>query len=252
LSVSHWGRRWQVSAGVFGQESGDVDETGQAEAWALTGRATFAPVLRERAVVHLGGALSRRTPNADLPEDANRVRFRSRPETVVNQARFLNTGQIEETDHVAYYNAEAAVVYGPVSAQGEFTAVTVHRMNDLESANFRGGYAAVSWFLTGESRPYEAAAGEFGRVIPRARSGAWELTARYSTMTLNDEDVDILGGKGTNYTVGLNWHVNQNFKFMVNYVRVELDDNAAPDGGTEPFTTGDKFNIVQVRAALAL
>ena len=254
LSVSRWGKRWQASAGVFGQESGDVDESGQAEAWAVTGRVTVAPVLAERRVVHLGGALSRRTPNADVPDDANRVRFRARPETVVNQARFLSTGQIEQTDHVAYYNAEAAVVFGALSAQGEFTAVTVHRMNDLKSANFSGGYAAVSLFLTGESRPYESSAGEFGRVIPRSRHGAVELAGRFSRMSLNDTDsgVDIAGGKGTNYTLGLNWHVNQNFKFMVNYVRVVLDDNAAPDGGTEPFVTGDKFNIVQVRAALAL
>lgn len=232
-----------------------MDESGQAEAWALTGRVTFAPVLADRRVVHVGGALSRRTPNAAVPDDANRVRFRARPETVVNQARFLSTGQIHDVDHTSYYNAEAAVVYGPLSAQGEFTAVTVHRMNDLKSANFSGGYGAVSFFLTGESRPYEAWAGEFGRVIPRSsRYGAWELAARYSTMSLNDTDagVDITGGKGTNYTLGLNWHVNQNFKFMVNYVRVVLDDNAAPDGGTEPLVAGDKFNIVQLRAALAL
>ena len=78
--------------------------------------------------------------------------------------------------------------------------------------------------------------------------------ARVSTMDLDDAaaSVNILGGKGTNYTLGLNWYVNPNFRMMANYVRVVLNGNAKPDGGTAPFVTGDKFNIVQVRAALSL
>jgi phosphate-selective porin len=33
--------------------------------------------------------------------------------------------------------------------------------------NFGGFYAQASWFLTGESRPYDSTAGDFKRLIPR-------------------------------------------------------------------------------------
>lgn len=252
VAYSRWGDRWQVSGGLFGQEIGDVDATGQDEGWGATIRVTAAPILRDRQVLHLGLATSRRTPNAAATP--NRVRFRARPETYVNQARFLSTGQIANVKYTSYYDAELAAVSGPLTVQSEATRVDVHRLAGLPTANFWGGYVAVSWFLTGETRPYLPQEGEFDRIYPRSTHGAWEVAARVSTMDLNDfsSGVNILGGQGTNYTLGLNWYVNANFKFMANYVRVTTDVHAVPDGGTAPFIPGDDFDVVQVRAALAL
>ena len=52
--------------------------------------------------------------------------------------------------------------------------------------NFDGFYTSLSWFVTGESRPYDHQAGCFARVIPkrnfdwgRGGWGAWELAAFY-------------------------------------------------------------------------
>ena len=254
LSYSRWSDRWQFSAGVFGQGSGDVDATGQNQGYGVTGRFTVAPILADRKVLHLGGAVSRRTPDAAAPTSAEQLRIRARPETNINKARFLSTGKILSVDNEFLYNGELAGVYGPFSLQAEYTHADVHRLHGLSTASFWGGYAFVSYFLTGESRRYLASEGEFDRVYPRSTSGAWEIAARVSTMDLDDAapSVNILGGKGTNYTLGLNWYVNPNFRMMANYVRVVLNGNAKPDGGTAPFVTGDKFNIVQVRAALSL
>ena len=60
-----------------------------------------------------------------------------------------------------------------------------------------------------------------------------------------------MGGKATNYTAGLTWHINTNLKWMVNFVRVETDENSEPDLGVDPIVAGDKFNIIQTRFALA-
>ncbi|HET7024746.1 MAG TPA: porin [Gemmatimonadales bacterium] len=252
MSYSHWGDRWQVSGGIFGQEVGDVDATGKDEGWGATARFTAAPILTGTHVLHVGIATSRRTPNAAAT--SNRMRFRARPETYVNQARFLSTGQIANVKYSSYYNAELAAVSGPVSLQGEYTRVDVHRLIGLPMASFNGGYVFVSYFLTGESRRYLPQEGEFDRVYPHSKHGAWEVAARVSTLDLNDftSGVGILGGQGTNYTLGLTWYVNPNFKFMGNYVRVTTDVHSIPDAGSAPFTPGDDFNVFQFRAALAL
>lgn len=250
---SVWGSHWQASGGIFGQAPPDVDETGQDEATGFTGRVTVAPVIGTRRLLHLGVSASRREPDAGAAADANQQRFRARPETMVNRARFISTGKIKNVDHTSLYNAEFAAVGGPFSLQAEYTRAVVRRLGDLESAKFGGGYVFGSVFLTGESRPYLAHEGEFDRVIPKSRKGAVEIAARFSTLSLNDTTtgVAITGGKGTNYTLAANWYVNANFKFSINYVRVTTDENAKPDQGTAPLLSGDNFNIVQIRWALA-
>jgi phosphate-selective porin OprO/OprP len=253
LGYVRWGSWWQATVGAFGQTAGSVDESGRDEGYAFTGRATMAPINTQGHLLHFGGAISRRTPNGDPAPDTNTVRFRARPETNVSQARFLTTGKIRLVDHYTSFNGEFAGVYGPASLQAEYTRMDVSRMSGLPTPSFNGGYVFASYFFTGETRPYIAEEGEFDRVIPKSSIGAWEIAARVSTLNLNDNTtgVNILGGKGTNYTVGLNWHMNANFKWMLNYVRVITDDNAKPDLGITPFKTGDKFNIIQTRVSLA-
>ena len=254
MSYSRWGDRWQVSGGVFGQGSGDVDETGQDQGYGLTLRASMAPQFAEGRVLHLGVGVSRRTADAADPADGKQMRIRARPETNQNKARFFSTGKVDDVAYELLFNGELAAVRGPLSFQAEYTRAQFHRMNDLETANFWSGYAFVSYFLTGESRRYLPHEGEFDRIFPRSTNGAWEIAARYSTIDLNDPSsgVGILGGRGNNYTLGVNWYVNANFRFMANYVRVITDQNAVPDSGTDPLTGNDHFSIVQVRASLAL
>ncbi len=253
LGYVRWGSWWQTAVGAFGQTAGTVDASGRNEGYAFTGRLTMAPINSEGRLLHFGGAISRRTPNGDPPPDTNTVRFRARPETNVSQARFLTTGKIRLVDHYTSFNGEFATVYGPTSLQAEYTRMDVSRLNNLATPSFNGGYAFISYFLTGETRPYLVEEGEFDRLVPTRSTGAWEIAVRASTLNLNDNTtgVNILGGKGTNYTVGLNWYMNANFKWMLNYVRVIMDDNAKPDLGIAPFQTGDKFNIIQTRLSLA-
>jgi phosphate-selective porin OprO/OprP len=213
----------------------------------------FAPINRDGALLHFGGAFSRRTTDAAAGSDTNTVRFRARPETNISRARFLTTGKVRFVDHTNYYNGELVTTFGPLTAQAEYSRVALVRLGDRPQATFDGMYVSASYFLTGEHRPYVMEEGEFDRVFPRSPHGAWEIAARWSTMDLNDrsEGVNILGGRGTNVTLGLNWHINANFKWMFDYTRVSNDANAKPDIGIAPLTTGDKFNIFQTRFALA-
>lgn len=253
VGYARWGKAWQAAVGAFGQSAGSVDASGRDEGYGLTGRLTVAPINSEGRLLHFGGALSMRTPPGDPAPDTNTMRFRARPETNVSQARFFTTGKIRLVDHTSLYNGEFAGVFGPASIQAEYTNAVVRRLNDLPNASFNGSYAFVSYFLTGETRPYLVEEGEFDRIIPRSSIGAWEIAARVSGIDLNDNStgVNINGGKGTNYTLGLNWYINANFKLMLNYVRVVTDNNAKPDLGIAPFQTGDRFNILQTRFALA-
>jgi phosphate-selective porin OprO/OprP len=254
LGYAHWGTWWQAAVGAFGQPAGSVDASGRDEGYGLTGRVTIAPINRPGRLLHLGGAISRRTPNGDPAPDTNTVRFRARPETNVSQARFFTTGKIRLVDYTMLMNGELAGVYGPWSLQAEYTKADVHRLSGLATPTFHAEYAFVSYFLTGETRPYLVEEGEFDRIVPKSSSlGAWEIAARVSGIDLNDPStgVNIAGGRGTNYTLGINWYINANFKWMLDYTRVVTDKNAKPDLGVAPFVAGDRFNMIQTRVALA-
>ena len=182
-SYTRWGERWHASAGVFGEEPPDVDETGEDDGLGFSGRFVFTPVHEDNRVVHLGASATRRTPDAG---SGDRVRFRQRPETHVNRARFLNTGRIRDVDSYQALGVEAAARFGNVRAQAEYIATDVKRMGAAADASFDGWYAYLAWSPTGDRQPYLMDAAEFGRLVPRSKRGAWELAVRYSTVDLND------------------------------------------------------------------
>ena len=71
--------------------------------------------------------------------------------------------------------------------------------------------------------------------------GAWEVGLRYSYIDLNDEDIQ--GGEEKNFTVGLNWYLNRNIRFMFNYIFAHVEDSNA---GTQFLRDGDT-DIFQMR-----
>ena len=60
-----------------------------------------------------------------------------------------------------------------------------------------------------------------------AHDGGWgaiELLARYDVLDLTDADFQSIGGravnrKGETWTLGVNWYLNPNLKFVANYIR---------------------------------
>ncbi len=247
-----WGRRWQAAGGFFGPELEDsVDTIGESQTNSLVGRVTALPFDDNGNLLHLGVAAAKMQPAAateDDLSDANRWRVRARPETHVNRGRFISTPQVRNVDHASLYGAEAAAVLGPLSFQAEYNREVLRRTDTtLPEPMYEGFYGYISWFPTGDRRPYDRAAGEFTRVVPKHSRGALELLARYSMMDLNDVDAGVRGGRTEIVTVGANWYANANVRLMVNWLWVDNDENARGDRGYLP---RDKFNVLQARLAM--
>lgn len=286
LSYSHWGNNWQFSAGAFGQAGGTFNDkdtltgggAGTSQRLNLVGRASFAPLNEKGRVLHFGAAIARMKPDvakiatsgSDLPDrlDASRiVKLDSRAETHVSRAKFLSTGDMKYVNSTDMLGLEFAGVFGPVSFQSEYQKADVKRLSTpvttVKDHGFSGYYGFVSWFPTGESRPYSASEGEFGRVIPKSKMGAFELALRYSTLDLNDAtSVDpIYGGSAKNVTAACNWYFNANHRLMFDVTQVDNDKYAKPGkdfaplpAGTSTTQTpiyGDDFRVFAIRYAIA-
>ena len=186
----------------------------------------------EARLLHLG-------LSADVLYSGNSyVSYRSRPESHL-APYVIDTGDIA-ADGALVLGAEAAWVNGPFSVQGEYLHSSV-RENDGQVPSFNGCYGAVSWFLTGESRPYDRTEGRFGRVIPRRNFafghggwGAWEIAARYSYVDL--DSADIHGGRLSMLMAGVNWYLHSHMKWRFDYGFGHVSGHS-PEGNLNIFQT---------------
>jgi phosphate-selective porin OprO and OprP len=238
-------QRMTWALGLF-SESDDSGNSLLHEDWHATARLTGLPWYVEdakgRQYLHLGLSGTFIDPTNSPAGDF--VRYRSRPEAHLAR-RYVDTGPISASS--AYQmSAEAAFVFGPFSAQGEYFHAWVDRPAGLETADFDGFYLLASYFLTGEHRPYRRAYGTFDRVKPNRNfglkegggPGAWEVLLRYSQLDLNDGP--ITGGRLNDVTGGVTWYLNPNWKIMFNYVFAHLNRGAA-DGDAHIFET--RFHV---------
>jgi phosphate-selective porin OprO/OprP len=214
--------RWSLSAGLFGEDMASAKDI-RDQGVALTGRLTFRPKSRDDKLCHLGTSFSYRKVAGDDP-----LSYRNRPESGLTNVRYVNTGEISEVDSVARTGVEAALGQGPLSFQAEYIGAYMDRESGYDDLFFHGWYALLSWFPTGESRPYIPREGIFGYPRITSKHGAVELAARYSMLDLSDGTVK--GGQERNLTFAANWYISSRVRLMLNYVLVFADDHATDNG----------------------
>ena len=247
------------STGNRGFDSGDGE-------YSSTTRATFLPLYADngRRLIHIGGDYSHRSfNNTDGPNPS----FSSRTSVRLGTPLLLSTadtGLFKTANSVDLWAAELAGVWGPLSVQAEVLAAQVENSAAFgpkpgtlaPNPLYWGGYVQVSYFLTGENRPYNKKTGVFERVVPHENfflvkteqdnrplfgRGAWELTARGDYLDLRSDGYinpanagTKVGGTGVlqDIVLGVNWYWNPNAKFQVNYVRAWRDGDGRNTSGT--------------------
>jgi phosphate-selective porin OprO/OprP len=224
IGLNSYNNFGSYSVGIF-SENEAVNEAKNGE--GASTRVSYAPWHGKTQTLHLGFSLQYRTPPG-LTDSDKSIKYRVRPEAHIDDKRLLDTGDLNNISHYSINGLEAAWVNGSFSLQGEYIRSTLSR-KDLNDLTFNGFYTYASWFITGESRPYNIKNGTFGRIKPNQNMGevgigAWEVALRLSQLDLNDQMVT--GGKERNITLALNWYPNPNIRFMFNYIHADTDDNA--------------------------
>jgi len=189
-------------------------------------------------LLHLGVAYCHRNS-----ADKNKTSFSYSSEPEIHLVPdFVDTGNFPGR-YANLVGLETALVYGPLSVQGEFIQSFVNRKDSSDVGYFKGFYAYASYFLTGEHRNYDKFWGVFSGLEPnknfslkKGTFGALELAARYSYLDFCSGDIS--GGALSDITAGCNWYLNAYMKVMLNYV------HAHPNG------VGDA-DIVAVRCQVA-
>jgi phosphate-selective porin OprO/OprP len=216
--------------------------------WCFDARAAWLPYYDEpsngRYLVHLGGSYSHRhigalTPTATYNQNIaystlnGLAEFSTR--SWVGSQGPIGFGTEADSNEWNQLNPEFLVIWGAASFQAEYFQLF---MNSGEQ--FNGGYAFLSYFLTGENRAYRKDLKTIDRTQPfepffwvdSAKGqccgwGAWELTTGYSWVNLDDghDTVATTPANSTNrrrgfngdWIVGVNWYQNAWSKMYFDY-----------------------------------
>lgn len=217
---------WAAALVRNADANGNRTEGSAGGEYNYTARVTGVPVYLNDGsdLVHLGAGFSRRMPNDD------KVRYQSRPEIHLGP-QFIDTGTIEKVTSVDMVNLELAAVHGPLTFQAEYFYNNVN--TERNNPKFSGEYAFISYFMTGETRPYNTGTGLFDAVKPlrnfndgKGGRGAWETLFRVSQLDL--QDAPVKGGELIDLTFGLNWYLNPNARIMFNFIHYYLREKG-PD-----------------------
>ncbi|HEY1137934.1 MAG TPA: porin [Xanthomonadaceae bacterium] len=185
------------------------------EGVGYAGRVTWAPINRDNATLHLGAWFSSENLNngtAATTAVANYAGRRGPSQTIASLAP--TRGKT-----ISAYAVEAAGSFGPTFFQSEYVRSTFEQPTTADQ-DVTTWYVQGSWILNGGHKPYKSATGVFGS--PKVgENGLWELTARYDTI----ENEDILNREATSWLLGLNYYVNPNLRFMLNYTKGENEVN---------------------------
>ena len=150
-------------------------------------------------------------------------------------------------------NLEAALVLGAFSLSSEYAVTHVSDVFEQSTPVFAGArgnvtyqatYVETGLFVTpGDRRRYDKTTGTWARTIPVENAfivkndctrkyccGAVQLVARYTFLDLVDGDPVLTptsggarAGQQHDATLGVNWYINSQTWFMINYVATHLD-----------------------------
>jgi phosphate-selective porin OprO/OprP len=229
-------------------------------------RVTGLPVYLDdgRILVHLGADYFHQTLADNTLTVANRLPLRAGAGST-QVPNLLATGTFFTPNGGNIASIEGAMIAGPFSLSAEYAvAWTADVFENFDGVNFTGPRGNVSYsafyvetgcFLTpGDRRRFDRKSATWDRSVPEVNAlgckddeghwcfgrGAVELLARLSyldlesgspTLTPTSSTAGARAGRQRDLTLGVNWYLNSQTRFMVNYVWTHLDSVVAGASG---------------------
>lgn len=215
---------YTVAFGAFSQNAAE-STTAKSGGYQLAARATksFNYDDVKTDIIHVGGSVRWRDLNNQTNNET--VIYRARP-YFYDTNRSINTGNLNNVAGDLFLGPEFALVRGPFTFQTEGGWLWVDGTHGRDNASgLWGGYADVSYYLTGETRRYQRGAFRTTKVLNPVNQGgwgAWQLAARVDYLDLNDFDSDIRGGQQWIAALGVNWLPLDYIKMSLVYAHTEV------------------------------
>ncbi len=163
--------------------------------------------------------------------------------TPATNGTFADGERLRISPQAYYYFGRFGVLGEYVKVSQDVTRVTPTAGTRSASLDTTAWHAQFSWFITGEDESFKGFTPTTVFSLDQHTWGAFEFVARYHELDIDDDA--FTGGadsfanpatsasKASAWGVGVNWYLNQNYKWSLNYDVTRFDGGAA-NGADRP------------------
>jgi len=155
--------------------------------WSVTARTAYAPIKKEKMVLHLGVSGSYRVPKIqELGDPENSFRYGENAETEINRKKYIDTDWVPYCKTKTIMGFEAAYAVKNFRVQGEYLRTDITRDADKvpegeDKYSMDGFYIMGAWLINNADYYYNMGDAEFSQIDFRNQEkGAFEVALRYS------------------------------------------------------------------------
>lgn len=188
-----------------------------------------------------GNATSTLLPSYRTPGQVSFFSFRSfaaaSGTTPAVNGTFADGKRVRFTPQAYYSLANFSVLGEYVQVSQDVTRVTPDAGTRSATLDSNAWQVQLAWFVTGEEETFKGFAPNTVFSLDNHTWGAWELVARYHELDIDDDaftggtnsfaNPATAASKATAWGVGVNWYLNQNYKWSLNYDVTRFDGGAA-------------------------
>lgn len=222
--------------------------------YGVGGRVTALPIYEDggRTLLHVGAGYFHQALEDHRFSVASRPLLRAGAGGT-QTPNLVFTGTFFSPNGADVINVEGALVLGPFSLSSEYAVAHINDVFEQSTPDFSGPRGDVTYqaayvegglFVTpGDQRRYDKKTGTWARTLPLENAyfvkhdalrnschGAVQLVARYTYLDLVGGDPVLTptsggarAGRQHDVTLGVNWYLNSQTYFMLNYVATRID-----------------------------
>lgn len=223
VSIGNWSEKDNYLWNLGGYEAKGVKTSDDRDGCDFVARFAFLPWENpsDGSFLHLGASYVYKNRN-----ESTALKYDAKPEYGLAKTS-ISSGNIADVSAINAVGLELIYAWGSLAIQSE---LYYEFLNDAHSSTVSGGYVQAGYWLTGEYYNYAKGYGTLSRntvCAPFFRyckdsalargPGAWQLTYRFSWLDLSDFNY-AMAGKIYDHTFGVNWHLNDHTRVMLNYI----------------------------------
>lgn len=196
------------------------------QTYATTTRFVYRPMRDINRLIHIGCALSLRTPDSE-EKNSNSYRTTSISSCGVTSLLGENILSANITDSKLQIKSlfEFLAYYRKFLFQTEYIRSDVVRHNNYSTYSAKGAYIQLCYLIKGNTYGYDDAYAIPTRPLD---SGSLELALRLNHTDLNNKKSAINGGSENDISLGLNYYVNRYISVKVNGSYTFVGENCNP------------------------
>lgn len=234
VSYTYFSPQYYVSGGVFCGDGLNFQKAIK-QGWNTTLRAVYRPIMQDGKLLHVGvGGLYKR-PDRNIETQEQTVDLHSKGVTYLPVPYVLEQS-FKDVDFQCQWNVEMITCLGRGFFQAEYMEMYMKYTKEMRY-KAKGGYVEGGIFLFGKGFSYDSM--DAMQTCPN-EANSLALFGRFNCTDLND--VAWKGGKQYDFSLGVNYYLNRNVIFRINYSYLWTDKYAAvPD---------ETWNILQSRVQI--